>query len=221
MNPDVGVLHLNAVAASVTTLGPSPAAAIWVQGCDIGCRDCMSAHTWGRAAGALARVSDVADWAEATGRRNLTISGGEPMDQARALTELVTELRLRDSWTVTCYSGYSREDLDDDRPPGSRSFLDHLDILIDGPYREEEHRSLLWRGSANQRVHLRSPDLEIGVDESAGIELLVEPDGAVSVVGVPDRPSFTAELAAKLELAEEYFTQSGHPAFPFPVMEVS
>ena len=56
---------------------------------------------------------------------------------------------------MVCYSGYTLEQLVElgrDRP-AILELLDLCDLLIDGPYREEERDlTLQYRGSANQRL---------------------------------------------------------------------
>ena len=107
-------LVLNSVETDVDTLGPGPACCIWVQGCGIGCASCTSPHTWDASAGAVAEVRDVAQWLLSTELHHLTISGGEPFDQAPALVDLVDIIRAVRDWVVTCYSGYPRS------APGAR-----------------------------------------------------------------------------------------------------
>jgi anaerobic ribonucleoside-triphosphate reductase activating protein len=139
----------------VEGLGPGRRVALWVRGCRLACPGCMSPELWSSSepvsvesiAEQLAKALTEAD--------GLTISGGEPMDQAAGLLALTTKLRLiRNDLEVLCYSGYKLEDLR--RREDCRALLAELDMLIDGPYMQHLPSTLAWRGSDNQRLHLLS-----------------------------------------------------------------
>lgn len=212
-------INLSGVESGISTLGPSPAAVIWVQGCNLACRGCMSRDTWASGRGTSAAVADVADWLDATELEYLTISGGEPMDQAPAVAALVDRLDS-DRWKVTCYSGYLIEDLAVDRPSGSAEVLARLDLLIDGPYQQHLHQPLRWRGSANQRLHRLSDRISVSDDRPAGLSIAVEPDNSFRFVGVPPEPHFIdhfeAQAPDQVSSAEPTSTH-----FPFPTSEVN
>ena len=76
----------------VTALGPGRRIGLWVQGCSIRCAGCISLDTWapGKGSTTVAAVAEVImRWIdEADG---LTISGGEPLDQADAIRRHVGE----------------------------------------------------------------------------------------------------------------------------------
>ena len=136
----------------------------------------------------------------------LTISGGEPLLQAGPLAALVARLReTMPDLEVLVYTGYTPEQA---RQMGDEvaRLLDHTDILIDGPFLEEEPNRLVWRGSDNQRVHLISPraakyEAESGSEweepRPIGIQMLT-PD-SFRIVGIPRRGDvarYRATLAA-------------------------
>ncbi len=212
-------LRLHSVASRVTALGPGPAAAIWTQGCGHTCRGCMSPGTWNRSGGALADVTDVADWLESTCLNNLTISGGEPMDQSIALTSLVDQLHSRGRWSVTAYSGYQCDELEADEPAGSRALLERIDTLIDGPYIEQEHAALRWRGSSNQQVHALSARSAAHPDEPAGVAIDIGPRGDLTVIGVPPEPHFMEALLSRMSADGLSLEADRTASFPFPTIE--
>ncbi len=191
-------IRLHARTSSVTTLGPGPAAAVWTQGCPIGCTGCMSKPTWDGGGGELVDVDDLARWLDGTGHSYLTISGGEPFEQPGPLAELIDTIRAKRDWVVTCYSGYRLERLRAGQPPGASELLTRLDALIDGPYRADQHAPLLWRGSRNQRIHLLTDRLVLPADEPAGIQVEVTRDGTAIIVGVPPDAEFVARLESAL-----------------------
>lgn len=210
-------LRVSSALAPITTLGPSPAAAIWVQGCALACSGCASAHTWDPDAGAGAEVEDVATWLERTGLRRLTISGGEPMDQAPALAVLLDRLRRQGDWIVTAYSGHRIEELRQDLRPGTAALVERLDVLIDGRFLVERHARLLWRGSTNQRIHDLTGRVEMPPDRSVGVTPVVHADGSFALVGVYPEPDLADRLAIALGTEAEPLTEVRTPAYlPFP-----
>lgn len=211
-------LLLNSVAAGVTTLGPGPCVVIWTQGCSIGCGECTSPDTWDRGRGLWASIADVAAWATATGLERLTLSGGEPAEQAGPLVELLDSLRRSRPWMVTCYSGRYRQALEASGDPAVDGLLGRLDLLIDGPYVAGLHAPVAWRGSTNQTLHRLSDRIDLPVDRHAGLSLEVNDDGSFAFLGVPPvrgfRNSFERERPGGLAAAE---VRPDPRSFPFPV----
>ena len=86
----------------------------------------------------------------------VTISGGEPFEQPVDLAALLKGLStLTDD--IIVYTGYKLEELRSD--PYASEALQHVGILIDGPYIKELDDGRGIRGSSNQVVHrLREGD---------------------------------------------------------------
>ena len=150
-------LQLFSLAYPVTALGPGNRLVLWVAGCGRGCEDCISPEMQPYDAGKpvpvpvlLRHVLGIESPLD-----GMTVSGGEPFDQAAPLAELLAALhRERPTWDVIVYSGYSREDLQPDRtdPTDHARLLDQVDILIDGPFIRSIPRRHPLTGSGNQRV---------------------------------------------------------------------
>ena len=154
-------IRLNRAHFPVTTLGYGRRLGLWVQGCGIGCRGCVSRDTWDPRGGWEADAADVPAWCDARrahGIDGITVTGGEPFEQPRALAALLHAL---DAWRRTlerpfdllCYSGLPLGALRRRHP----DILALLDVLIPEPYvaarggagtgRAPPGR---WRGSSNQ-----------------------------------------------------------------------
>jgi anaerobic ribonucleoside-triphosphate reductase activating protein len=154
----MSVLRLFALAWPVTALGPGNRAVLWVAGCPRDCPGCISPEMQPQDAGEDLPVSALAARLEriAAPLEGITISGGEPFDQAKALADLLDRLRvIRPDWNVLVYTGYVIEELRADT--GRAALLDFVDILADGPYRQELPRNHPLTGSVNQRVHYLTP----------------------------------------------------------------
>src|SRR5204862_5952107 len=98
----------------VTVLGPGRRIALWVQGCTIHCRGCVSRDTWARDPDKTIDVGNPLAWCRRVapeGPDGITISGGAPFEQplgVRALLEGLGRWRhdARLDFDMLCYSGY-------------------------------------------------------------------------------------------------------------------
>ncbi len=202
-------IQVNRLHHPVTALGPGTRAGIWVQGCSIGCRGCISRDTWEPHEDAATEVDDVLGWLRALPVdrvEGVTISGGEPFDQPDALRELTAGLAAwreerRGTVDVFCYSGYSLARLRRRHP----EILAALDAAMTGPYRADLPTDLIWRGSANQELVPLSPlgerryrDQVENRPQRPPLQAVVELD-AIRLIGVPrggDIGDLTEKLAA-------------------------
>ena len=88
-------LQLNKAHWPVTVLGPGRRIGLWVQGCTIRCRGCVSQDTWPRDPAKAIAVRELLAWCRRVAPRGpdgVTISGGEPFEQPAALRALLTGL---------------------------------------------------------------------------------------------------------------------------------
>ena len=187
-----------------TVLGPGTRFAIWVQGCPLHCRECVSPQWIPQSGGRPVHVEELAETILATGVTGVTFSGGEPFAQAAALARLVGRLRARRDLSVLSYTGFVVEHLRAHGTPAQRGLLGQLDILIDGPYLVGRHADLRWRGSANQRIHYLTArhepvDADRDADRGVGLQLEVGGAGQVRWLGVPAQPGFRARFEEQLQ----------------------
>lgn len=182
------MLNLAAICRKTSALGPGNRAVLWVQGCPFRCKDCISPQ-WIPFARAKefephALVEQLFSDPDITG---ITISGGEPVMQASALSMFLEYAGSRRDINVILFTGYYFENLLA-FPPASpvQQLLRFVDVLIDGPYDENQNNNLGLRGSANQRIihltdRLKAFDLE---HQARQVEVQIS-DGEVFFVGVP------------------------------------
>jgi anaerobic ribonucleoside-triphosphate reductase activating protein len=163
-------LRINRVHYPVTALGYGTRLGIWVQGCPLACRGCMARDTWAPDAGTGVSVPELAGlWRRAaeSGADGLTISGGEPLAQPEALACLLTEadairagLARQDAAAgrppreldILVYTGYEPAEF----TPEQRHAVAVADVLITGRFDITAPTGLVWRGSANQEMLLRT-----------------------------------------------------------------
>jgi anaerobic ribonucleoside-triphosphate reductase activating protein len=178
----------------LTTLGPGRRVGIWMQGCSIRCPGCISADTWafGRGDTHLSELlAQLDQWLPVAD--GITISGGEPFDQAPALEALLRRLRERTAADILVYSGHSFETLQ----PQLARMEGLIDALMTDPFIAGERQSLALRGSDNQRLHLLTPEgkrrftryCEPSIDEHA-FDVMFDEDGSVWFAGIPRQDEF-------------------------------
>lgn len=143
----------------VKVLGPGERIGIWVTGCNRGCKGCSNPELWERRPECEVSVEEIykliCRLTESHHVDGFTISGGEPMLQAKELSELVDQIKSI-SDDILVYTGYQIEELRDSPDPSVTHLLSSIAVLIDGPYIEELNDNTVLRGSSNQRIHILS-----------------------------------------------------------------
>ena len=164
--------------------GPGERFVIWVQGCALACPGCFNPGLWNKAGGTDIPVKMLAERINsAHGIRGLTISGGEPLDQAQAVGKLLRLLDPRLDSVV--FSGYSWEEIEAD--PIKSAALRQADLLIAGRYmRERASEENPWAGSSNKTVHALSGRIRCEEFPSCRVEAHIRPDGSATLTGFPD-----------------------------------
>ncbi len=141
------------------TNGDGIRAVLFVSGCTHHCPGCQNPVTWDAKSGlmfddkAKAELFKELDKSYVAG---VTFSGGDPLapfnrDEVLTLIKEINE-KYPDK-TVWVYTGYLLEDLKESDPVFTESLLNHIDVLVEGPY-IEAMRSIdtPWVGSYNQNV---------------------------------------------------------------------
>ena len=82
---------------------------------------------------------------------NVTFSGGDPLYQVDAFTELARRIKEETRKTIWCYTGYTYEEILENERLGK--ILPYLDALVEGPFIQELRTTEIpFRGSSNQRI---------------------------------------------------------------------
>lgn len=133
--------------------GPGLRFVIFLQGCAKRCFMCHNAETHSMDGGYLSKTSEINKmWLENPLLKGITISGGEPFLQPKALYDL-TKRALDNNLDVIIYSGYYYEELLKFRNEYVKKTLDIATLLIDGPFDYKlKSLNILFRGSTNQRI---------------------------------------------------------------------
>ena len=133
--------------------GPGYRIAVFTQGCPHHCPGCHNPQTHPMDGG---RVIDTAQVIALLGKNPLvhgvTLTGGEPMMQPEPLTEIAIAAKAH-GLNVWCYTGYTWEALTAENRADRMALLEHVDVLVDGPFiARERSLELLYCGSKNQRL---------------------------------------------------------------------
>ena len=135
--------------------GPGLRFTLFTQGCRHNCPGCQNPQTHDYNGGEEREIQDiVGEMLENPLLDGLTLSGGEPFDQADSCTQ-VAEAAKNNGLNVWTYSGYTFEELCQkaETQPEIMRLLKITDVLIDGEYVEQKHSfDCKWRGSTNQRI---------------------------------------------------------------------
>lgn len=164
--------------------GPGRRFVVWVQGCSIRCPGCWNPDTWPTAERNPMTTDAILEAIDATPRiEGLTLTGGEPFDQAKALVPLVREVRTR-GLSLVVFTGHEMTGL---TTPECQEILSMTDVLVAGPFVQRYSCDAAdWRGSTNQQVHFLTD--RYSVNDQPGtpiVEVVIEADGQAVVSGFP------------------------------------
>ncbi len=122
-------------------------------------------------------------FAEAAAIEGITLTGGEPLEQAPGLLSLLQEVRSRSHLTVILFSGFTRPEIE--ATDAGRAVLRQVDALIAGPFEQRSASARGMLGSRNQSIHLitsaYSMDEIVSTPES---EVRIDSKGRITVSGI-------------------------------------
>lgn len=182
--------------------GPGSRAVLWLQGCSLDCAGCWNPLSHSIEAGISVEVASVVEWVtDLQSNRlidGLTISGGEPMEQASALLALLQALRFRvPEISLGVFSGYTESELArgaflsrDAHPPSHqadlwRAIYQHLDFAVLGRFNRHRpfHQPLV--SSQNQALLLLSDRHSASDFSPLSVEFTIDSQGTTQITGFP------------------------------------
>lgn len=173
--------------------GPGKRFAIWVQGCQRRCPGCCNPQFFDFIPKTIIDATKVCAYIEESKLRNgiegVTFLGGEPVLQARGLSEIAKfchDIGL----SVMVFTGYTLEALRIEKLPFANELLQYTDLLVDGEFdRNRLDTKRNWVGSANQVFHFLTDFYKSGIEYDArfphGFELRINRDGTLQTNGFP------------------------------------
>ena len=182
--------------------GPGLRSVVFFQGCTLACQNCFNpdSHPFtGADATVLAVAERVLQAHQEHGTEGVTFSGGEPMQQAPALLELIQALRQQvPSLSFGMFSGYSDLELvlgeysiwgcdysESDRRRLWEEIRAHLDFAVLGRFNETQPSALPLRTSRSQALRMLTSRYGVKDYGPQSVEVTVHPDGRAEVTGFP------------------------------------
>lgn len=156
--------------------GPGIRWVLFVQGCSHRCYGCHNSNAQDPLGGYESTTDEVIrSLPQNPLIRGITFSGGEPFEQPDALAEIARVAKQK-GLSLFVYSGYKYEDLllMSAENPSVLGLLQHVDVLVDGPFVwEYRDLDLAFRGSGNQRLINVSASLQANqpIEWNPGLEL--------------------------------------------------
>ena len=145
-------ISLLQIVPDTTVDGPGFRTSVYCAGCRHHCPGCHNPKTWDFSAGT--QISPREIWNEILAQSpdsDITFSGGDPLYQVEAFTELAKIIKSESDKTIWCYTGFTFEEIVADAHLAQ--ILPWIDVLVDGPFvLAKRDTSLQFRGSANQRL---------------------------------------------------------------------
>lgn len=138
-----GYLYVNSIAEKESLIdGPGLRTVVFFQGCTRACKDCHNPMTWPLATGERYSVKELAEILKKKAKnKKITFSGGEPLLQVKAITELAKELKEYD---LCMYTGMSVTDVPDEL----KGLLHYLKV---GSFQRDSRTTVTpYIGSTNQ-----------------------------------------------------------------------
>lgn len=197
-------MRIHAIAHGSRANGPGLRSVCWFQGCNLGCPGCWNAKTHPHAGGTEYDPAYLADQIlahYAPDTEGLTISGGEPFQDAISLKLLLREVKARrPDWSIGLFTGYTHRELADGnfRPmpdgDGYKEFnkelwleiRENLDFAIMGRFdRTRPTGPGALVSSENQRVELFSMRYSLSDFSPLQVEFSIDDTGLTQLTGFP------------------------------------
>lgn len=136
--------------------GPGLRMVVWTQGCPHQCPGCHNPQTHDLSGGfEMSTETIISQMKDSRLQKGITLSGGEPFLQAKALLPIAKEAKAI-GFDVWSYTGFRFEELLNEKKVGYQdriALLQNVDVLVDGRFVERlKSHDLLFRGSSNQRI---------------------------------------------------------------------
>lgn len=218
-NDETPVMNVMSFLSHSYVNGPGDRFTLWTQGCMKACPGCFNPSSWNYKIQNLYYPQEIANKITASGAEGVTFSGGCPLEQSRALYDVLTLLHDENGnlipevpLGIISFTGYTVEEIDamtDENGEYARKCRPMLDLLIDGRFVQALKHEHTLSGSSNQRFwwlekENRGKDIidSSRIDETFDqmVEVhLGEEEGIVEITGFPSiNPKFLKAMGLKI-----------------------
>ena len=186
----MSTINLRDFAPALEEMGPGLRACIWVQGCPMACKGCITPEfipdDVTNEVTVMSICNQIRQAQDEHGIIGVSFSGGEPFMQAHTLA-MVARFAQKRGLSTLAWTGFTRAHLESPNAPfGSTRFIRALDVLIDGPFvQSRAAKAPPLRGSTNQQIHLLTDRHTMEECEERKVSMKIEDDKIVTT-GVHD-----------------------------------
>jgi len=153
IRPQLNIADLDVIENAA---GPGKRFVLWMQGCKKSCPGCANKNFAAITVKNSFHISNLFKILQQNQTINgISLSGGEPLLQSLPLIPFLKQIQ-KNHLSVVCYTGYTLKQLVDQNNPIINTFLNYVDLLIDGDYRHDLPRAGAFRPSSNQKIHFLS-----------------------------------------------------------------
>lgn len=177
-------IRLHAIEWDSKSNGPGNRLTLWTQGCSLGCPGCFNPLTHPFHAGQLWSVDHLIEQiiTHRPAPDGLTISGGEPFQQPRALLALAKGIRQATGLSILVFSGYTLDEINAIHL--GPSILQSIDALISGRYQSKLASKTNFLTSSNQNLYLFSSRfLRSDFEQLPEADVWISPSGEIRLSG--------------------------------------
>jgi len=145
---------------------------LWLQGCNLKCKECWNKETWSFKHNILKSVNEVFNEIKKIKDKidGVTFTGGEPMLQSQELTILAQKIKSI-NLSLQIFTGFELEELNRQQ----KELLKYTDILIAGRFDKTKENN-------NQKVYCFN---ETWVFNNSNVEIDILNDGTIKLSGYP------------------------------------
>ena len=165
--------------------GPGIRSVVWVQGCSLGCPGCFNPQTHSFLAEKKVETAELANLILTLGSsiEGITLSGGEPFQQAHAILNLLEIIKQQSNLSVLAFTGYTLGELREIRY--ASQIISLLDVLIAGRYENQHRIAAGLIGSTNKKLHFFTSRYTLDdLERTPSAEVIIHPGGEIQLTGI-------------------------------------
>lgn len=167
--------------------GPGRRCVLWLQGCTLNCPGCFNADTHDFSGGEQLTVAEVLSRIDAAqqefGITGLTVSGGEPLQQAEEIVTVLELVREKTDLSAVVFTGFTFKEVS--AMPVFQRLKRCVDVLICGRYIESMRVATGLTGSTNKTFHYFSERYQQSDFEDVSVgEVIIDEKGRLVLTGI-------------------------------------
>jgi anaerobic ribonucleoside-triphosphate reductase activating protein len=165
--------------------GPGTRMVIWFQGCSINCPGCFNPEFQSFEDGQIMQTSEILSRILENQEtiEGITFSGGEPLLQAEGFFALCQKISEETNLGMILLTGYNWQQITHN-PTFSR-ILELMDLIIAGPYDQNQRQANHLVGSRNKTLHFLTDRYSPNdLQNLAETEVIIDHEGNISISGI-------------------------------------